>query len=127
MVLTERRRRAELEPRSTTSGSCSSTGSWSTPCGPGPSSPSWPAVIGWFMVLRRQSFAGHTIAVVGFPGAAGATLIGVSALYGYFAFCVAAALLISAVPHSRGRALQPGERRDRDGADVSRSAWASSS
>ena len=28
--------------------------------------------IGWFMVLRRQAFAGHTLAVVGFPGAAGA-------------------------------------------------------
>ena len=28
--------------------------------------------IGWFMVLRRQSFAGHTLAVVSFPGAAGA-------------------------------------------------------
>ncbi len=63
------------------------------------------AVIGWFMVVRRQSFAGHTIAVVGFPGAAGATLIGVSALYGYFAFCVAAAVLISTVPQSRGRAF----------------------
>jgi zinc/manganese transport system permease protein len=63
------------------------------------------AVIGWFMVVRRQSFAGHTIAVVGFPGAAGATLIGVSALYGYFAFCVLAALMISVVPHSRGRAF----------------------
>jgi zinc/manganese transport system permease protein len=63
------------------------------------------AVIGWFMVVRRQSFAGHTIAVVGFPGAAGATLIGVSALYGYFTFCVGAALLISTVPHSRGRAF----------------------
>jgi hypothetical protein len=24
------------------------------------------AIIGWFMVLRRQSFAGHTLAVVGF-------------------------------------------------------------
>jgi zinc/manganese transport system permease protein len=63
------------------------------------------AVIGWFMVVRRQSFAGHTIAVVGFPGAAGATLIGVSALYGYFTFCVIAALVISTVPHSRGRAF----------------------
>jgi len=63
------------------------------------------AVIGWFMVIRRQSFAGHTMAVVGFPGAAGATLIGVSALYGYFAFCVLAALMISTVPHSRGRAF----------------------
>jgi len=26
--------------------------------------------IGYFMVLRRQSFAGHTLAVIGFPGAA---------------------------------------------------------
>jgi zinc/manganese transport system permease protein len=53
------------------------------------------ATIGWFVVLRRQSFAGHTIAVVGFPGAAGATLVGVSAVYGYFAFCLAAALAIA--------------------------------
>jgi zinc/manganese transport system permease protein len=55
------------------------------------------AVMGWFMVLRRQTFAGHTLAVVGFPGAAGATLVGVSATYGYFAFCVAAALAIAAI------------------------------
>jgi zinc/manganese transport system permease protein len=57
-------------------------------------------VMGWFMVLRRQSFAGHTLAVVGFPGAAGATLIGVSATYGYFAFCLTAALVIAAVPRA---------------------------
>ena len=62
-------------------------------------------VMGWFMVLRRQSFAGHTLALVGFPGAAGATLVGVSALLGYFGFCVLAALLISVVPHTRGRAF----------------------
>ncbi|WP_308298751.1 metal ABC transporter permease [Streptomyces sp. GESEQ-35] len=56
------------------------------------------AVMGWFMVLRRQSFAGHTLAMVSFPGAACATLLGVAAGYGYFAFCVAAALVIAAVP-----------------------------
>lgn len=56
------------------------------------------AVVGWFMVLRRQSFAGHTLAVVGFPGAAGATLVGVSASYGYFAFCVSAAVVIGMIP-----------------------------
>jgi zinc/manganese transport system permease protein len=56
------------------------------------------AAVGWFMVLRRQSFAGHTLAVVGFPGAAGATLIGVSASYGYFAFCVSAAVVIGLIP-----------------------------
>jgi zinc/manganese transport system permease protein len=61
--------------------------------------------LGWFMVLRRQAFAGHTIALVGFPGAAGATLVGISVLWGYFGFCVIAALAISAVPHSRGRAF----------------------
>jgi zinc/manganese transport system permease protein len=53
-------------------------------------------LMGWFMVLRRQSFAGHTLSVAAFPGAAGATLIGVSAAYGYFAFCVGAAVIIAA-------------------------------
>lgn len=61
------------------------------------------AVMGWFMVLRRQSFAGHTVATVGFPGAAGAALLGVGAVYGYFTFCVAAALVIAALPRA-GRA-----------------------
>ena len=26
-------------------------------------------VTGWFMVLRRQTFAGHTLSVIAFPGA----------------------------------------------------------
>ena len=29
-------------------------------------------VTGWFMVLRRQAFAGHTLSVIAFPGAAAA-------------------------------------------------------
>jgi zinc/manganese transport system permease protein len=58
------------------------------------------SVLGAFMVLRRQSFAGHTLSVIGFPGAAGAVLIGVSASYGYFAFCLAGALLIAASPRA---------------------------
>ncbi|HUY29539.1 MAG TPA: metal ABC transporter permease [Acidimicrobiales bacterium] len=60
------------------------------------------AAVGWVMVLRRQSFAGHTLAVVGFPGAAGATLVGLPIAVGYFGACVAAALVIAAIP--RGRA-----------------------
>ena len=60
-------------------------------------------VVGWFMVLRRQSFAGHTLAVIGFPGAAAAVLVGVSATYGLFAFAVTGALLIGVVPGSGGR------------------------
>ena len=56
--------------------------------------------IGYFMVLRRQSFAGHTLAVIGFPGAAGATWLGLSASLGYFGFCIAGALAIAALPRS---------------------------
>jgi zinc/manganese transport system permease protein len=54
--------------------------------------------IGWFMVLRRQSFAGHTLAVVSFPGAAAAILLGISASIGYFGAAIAAALVIAMVP-----------------------------
>ena len=46
------------------------------------------AVIGWFMVLRRQTFAGHTLSIVAFPGASAAILIGIGAAWGYFGFCV---------------------------------------
>jgi zinc/manganese transport system permease protein len=60
---------------------------------------------GWYMVLRRQSFAGHTLSLVGFPGAAGAVWLGVSAAYGYFAFCIVAALVIAAVPRARPGAV----------------------
>jgi zinc/manganese transport system permease protein len=56
------------------------------------------ATVGWFMVLRRQSFAGHTLAVVGFPGAAAAVWLGGSLAVGYFAFCLVAALVIAALP-----------------------------
>ncbi|HXX88924.1 MAG TPA: metal ABC transporter permease [Acidimicrobiales bacterium] len=56
--------------------------------------------IGWFMVLRRQTFAGHTLAVISFPGAAGAILAGVSASFGYFGAAIAGALVIAAVPRS---------------------------
>jgi zinc/manganese transport system permease protein len=55
---------------------------------------------GWFMVLRRQSFAGHTLAVVSFPGAAGAIWLGISATAGYFAASIAAAVVIAMVPRS---------------------------
>src|SRR5438067_13434765 len=57
-------------------------------------------LVGWFMVLRRQTFAGHTLALVGFPGAAGAVLVGVSAHLGFYAFCVVAAVVIASLPHA---------------------------
>ena len=65
------------------------------------------AAIGYFMFLRRQTFAGHTLSVVGFPGAAGAIWLGISATYGYFAFCLTAAVAIAAAPlRGRSRADQ---------------------
>ncbi len=59
--------------------------------------------LGWFVVLRREVFAGHTLAMMAFPGAAGATLIGAPAVWGYFAFCGAGALAIGAATGGRGR------------------------
>jgi zinc/manganese transport system permease protein len=62
-------------------------------------------VVGWFMVLRRESFAGHTLSMMAFPGATGALLIGLPAAAGYFTFCGASALVIgtSAGSGARGR------------------------
>jgi zinc/manganese transport system permease protein len=65
-------------------------------------------VIGWFMVLRRQSFAGHSIAVTGFPGAAAAVYLGLSATIGYFGFCIGSALVIALL--ARGSGTGVGER-----------------
>jgi zinc/manganese transport system permease protein len=56
--------------------------------------------VGYLMVLRQQSFAGHTMALVGFPGAAGAIWLGIDPAYGFYGFCVAAALVIAAIPGS---------------------------
>jgi len=66
-------------------------------------------VVGWFMVLRRESFAGHTLSVMAFPGATGAVLIGLPAAVGYFAFCGACALVIGASATARGHRGQPGQ------------------
>src|SRR5438874_3191611 len=59
------------------------------------------ALVGWFMVLRRESFAGHTLALIGFPGAAGATWLGLNESLGFFGFCVTGALVIAALPTRR--------------------------
>jgi zinc/manganese transport system permease protein len=53
------------------------------------------APVGWFMVLRRETFAGHTLAVMSFPGAAAAALAGLPLAVGYFGFCAAGALTIA--------------------------------
>lgn len=47
-------------------------------------------VVGYFLVLRGQTFAGHALAHVGFTGATGAVLIGATPLGGMVVMTVAA-------------------------------------
>ena len=64
--------------------------------------------IGWFMVLRRQTFAGHTLAIISFPGAAAATLAAIPIAIGYFGACGLGALALAAVGRD-GRSGRAGE------------------
>src|SRR5438876_5379692 len=58
-------------------------------------------VTGWVMVLRRQTFAGHTLSVIAFPGAAAASLAGLPLAVGYFGFCGLGALALAGIAGSR--------------------------
>src|SRR5438876_3808912 len=58
-------------------------------------------VTGWFMVLRQQTFAGHTLSVIAFPGAAAASLAGLPLAVGYFGFCGLGALALAGIAGSR--------------------------
>jgi zinc/manganese transport system permease protein len=64
--------------------------------------------VGWFMVLRRQTFAGHTLAIISFPGAAAATLAALPVAVGYFGACGLGALALAAFGRA-GRAGRAGE------------------
>ena len=50
------------------------------------------AVVGYFLVLRGQTFAGHALSHVGFAGATGAVLLGLSPLAGLTGFTLAAGI-----------------------------------
>jgi zinc/manganese transport system permease protein len=51
-------------------------------------------IIGYFVVLRRSSFAAHALSHAGFAGAAGAVLLGINPIFGLFAFTSVGAVLI---------------------------------
>lgn len=53
--------------------------------------------VGYFIVLRGQSFAAHMLSQVGFPGAAAAVLLHVAPVVGLLVFCVSSALGLNAV------------------------------
>jgi zinc/manganese transport system permease protein len=59
-------------------------------------------VVGWYVVLRRQTFASHTLSVMAFPGATGAALAGLPTALGYYVACTVAALAIGRSGRSGG-------------------------
>ncbi len=52
------------------------------------------ALVGYFLVLRAQSFAGHALGHIGFTGATGAILIGLTPLWGLVLFTVSGGILM---------------------------------
>jgi zinc/manganese transport system permease protein len=54
-------------------------------------------LVGYFLVLRGQTFAGHALAHVGFTGATGAVLIGVTPIWGLVMLTVTAGVGIGAI------------------------------
>ena len=55
-------------------------------------------VLGYFLVIRGLTFAGHALSSIGFAGAAGAVLLGVPPAYGLLIFTIGASLVISTLP-----------------------------
>jgi zinc/manganese transport system permease protein len=49
-------------------------------------------LVGYFLVLRGQTFAGHALGHIGFAGATGAVLIGLAPVWGMVGFTVAAGI-----------------------------------
>ena len=54
-------------------------------------------LVGYFLVLRNQTFAGHALSHVGFTGATGAILIGIPSLWGLVGFTLLAGLAMGAL------------------------------
>lgn len=64
--------------------------------------------IGYFVVLRGQSFAAHMLSQVGFPGAAAGVLVHTTPVLGLIVFCVGGALGIG----WSGRSVDTGRRAE---------------
>jgi len=54
-------------------------------------------IVGYFLVLRGQTFAGHALSHVGFTGATGAVLLGISPMWGMVGFTLAAGIGMGAL------------------------------
>ena len=51
-------------------------------------------LVGFFLVMRGQTFAGHALSHIGFAGATGAGLIGLAPLWGLVGFTLAAGIVM---------------------------------
>ncbi|MDU0810880.1 MAG: metal ABC transporter permease [Burkholderia sp.] len=51
-------------------------------------------IVGYFLVLRGQTFAGHALSHIGFTGATGAALLGISPIWGMVGFTLIAGIEI---------------------------------
>jgi len=51
-------------------------------------------IVGYFLVMRAQTFAGHALSHIGFAGATGAGLIGLAPIWGLLSFTLAAGVVI---------------------------------
>ena len=49
-------------------------------------------LVGYFLVLRGQTFAGHALGHIGFAGATGAVLFGIASIWGLVGFTLAAGI-----------------------------------
>jgi zinc/manganese transport system permease protein len=54
-------------------------------------------LVGYFLVLRGQTFAGHALGHIGFAGATGAVLLGVAPIWGLVGLTVAAGVAMGAL------------------------------
>src|SRR5579884_2977539 len=50
------------------------------------------AVVGYFLVVRGLTFAGHALSHIGFAGAAGAVLLGLDPVFGLLIFTISAGI-----------------------------------
>ena len=66
-------------------------------------------IVGYFVVLRRSSFAAHALSHIGFAGAAGAVLFGANPVYGLLLFTTAGGTGIAVLgPRASTRDVQIG-------------------
>jgi len=54
-------------------------------------------LVGYFLVMRGQTFAGHALSHIGFAGATGASLIGLAPLWGLLGFTLIAGVAMGAM------------------------------